>query len=109
MESRIVPIQYLDENNNEYVLNQTMTFLVSLYVNNLLQLYNMNMQQLKGNGLPLLNFGQTKPNYKPTEEERTIYFINMNGQNSIRQFNREYIKRYSEGTKLHANESREQT
>ena len=56
-----------------------MNLAMNIFANNMLNLGNINTKQGWMGNSSLLNFGISPPNYKPTDYERTLYFILKNG------------------------------
>lgn len=67
-------VEYLDEKNQIYTQSHTVEFTFKLYITRLIDFYNLNKTELKGN-LFIMTLNPIKGNYSPTINERTVFFV----------------------------------
>ncbi|CDW75534.1 pas domain s-box family protein [Stylonychia lemnae] len=104
LNSEILPLEYLNEDFTITQKNQTMTIGINILVTRLLEVYNFNKSQLKGN-LSIQTLQPAKAPYKPSFYERTIHFASYNSIKSIRKISLDLSQRYIDDIKNHSNNS----
>ncbi|CDW83114.1 UNKNOWN [Stylonychia lemnae] len=109
LKSENLRVQYLNEKNQIFINNHTMSFTLNLYVSRLLDIYNLKNSQFKGNlHVQSLTFN-TSSAYVPTEIERNIFFVIANSLDAIREHLQIEIEYYSRDIKDHSEESKAST
>lgn len=97
IDSKIVQVQYLNENNQEYIENQTHSYANNLYIQRISDIQNWGIKDLIGN-TSIMQIGSSPKNYKPTEKERTVYFLIKNAQDYLRYYDQVFSNKYKDET-----------
>ena len=89
------------------MMNSTLSLAMNIYINRLLDIYNMKLSDMASNNSYLSVTPNQSANYKPSTNERTIFFVIENGKDAIR-YNLDMHKNfYIHDIKLHAEESKQ--
>eukprot|EP00347_Sterkiella_histriomuscorum_P021637 403333287 len=91
----IIKVEYLDDQGRVQYSNHTMSYLINSYVAQLLQIQNMSPQRLKGRTM-FQTTKVTQPPYKPTDDEKVIFWAAQNGNNAMRSNNFIHAQMYTD-------------
>ena len=73
----LLNVEYLSDNNKIVVEQHDLSFTMNLYMSRLLDIYNMNMFEIRGN-TNVNTISPVKGEYNPTVNEKTIVFCSNN-------------------------------